>query len=124
MVRAVAAAVTLALLAGSSATGAKGSAMLRLESISPLIVSGSAFGANERVVLAYAGAHGPRRTVRTAATRQGRFRAFFRLRLERCDSFTVRANGEAGSRAILQVVRHCPHGERKRPRKPPRDASD
>lgn len=121
MLRAVAAAVTLALLAASPATGAKPlRASLRLDSISPLMVSGRAFGANESVALVYVSADGTTRTVRVSSTRQGRFRAFFRLRLGRCDSFVVRATGTKGSRAVLQVERRCEkvRGPKRPPRKP------
>lgn len=123
MARAVAAAVTLALLAALPATGAqpRRAAALKLDSISPLMVSGRFFGARESVLLAYAGADGVTRSVRVGATKQGRFRAFFRLRLGRCDSFTVRAVGTAGSRAVLQVERDCEHAKgppKRAPRKP------
>ena len=123
MTRAVAAALALALLAAMPATGAKPRrAALILESISPLIVSGRSFGAGETVVLTYAGADGVSRRVRVSATRQGGFRGFFRLRLDRCDSFTVRAAGSKGSRAVLQVERSCkePKPPPKRPPKEPK----
>lgn len=134
MSRAAAAAVTLALLAATPATGAAPPrrASLTLESLAPLMVSGRSFGAMESVLLTYADADARTRTVRVSSTRQGRFRAFFRLRLDRCDSFTIRATGRDGSRATLQVERRCdePTSPPKRPPreptpprpKPPKDA--
>jgi hypothetical protein len=125
MVRAVAAALALTLLTATPATGAKPRrASLELDSIAPLMVSGRGFGAGEAVLLAYAGADGSARTVRVSSTKGGRFRAFFRLRLERCDSFTIRATGAKGSRAVLQVDRRCedatgpPKRAPREPRKP------
>jgi hypothetical protein len=130
MVRAVAAALALTLVIATPATGAKPRrASLKLDAISPLMVSGRSFGAGESVELTYTGADGTTRTVRVSSTRQGRFRAFFRLRLDRCDSFTVRAAGAGGSRAVLQVERSCKDAkgppkraprEPRRPRKPGR----
>lgn len=122
MTRAVAAALALVLLAATPATGAKPRrASLVLASISPLIVSGRSFGAGESVVLTYAGADGVSRRVRVSATRQGGFRGFFRLRLDRCDSFTVRAAGSKGSRAVLQVERSCKEPKPPPPKRPPKE---
>lgn len=120
---AAAAAVTLAMLAATPASGATPPrASLALGSIAPLTVFGRSFGPGESVLLTFAGADGAIRGVRVSSTRQGRFRASFRFRLDRCDSFTVRAAGRAGSRAVLQVERRCETDDAKAPpKRPPRE---
>lgn len=107
MVRAAAAAV--ALIVALPATGAVSPrrAALQLEALAPLQVSGRDFGPRELVRLRYEPAAGGVRVRTVQATRQGRLRAAFPVRLGRCQSFTVRAAGSAGSRAVLQVERSC-----------------
>lgn len=110
MVRAAAAA--LVLVVALPATGAAPRrAALQLESTRPLIVSGRHFGAGESVLLTYVAADETRRVVAVRATPTGSFRATFALRPGRCDSFTVRAAGLRGSRAVLQVERGCEKGK-------------
>jgi hypothetical protein len=82
-------------------------ASLELESLAPLQVSGRDFGPREAVRLRYEAADGAGRTRTVQATRLGRLHAAFPVRVGRCVSFTVRAAGTAGSRAVLQVERSC-----------------
>jgi hypothetical protein len=109
MFRAVlAAAATLALVADLPAAGAQARRpALALASLAPLTISGRDFGPREVVLLTYLPSAGSSRVVGARATKQGRFRAVFKLRLGRCDSFTVRASGTRGSRAVLKVERRC-----------------
>jgi hypothetical protein len=108
MFRAVAAAVTLALVATLPVAGAAPRrAALKLDSYAPLKVSGLDFGPRETVLVTYVPITGANRVLGVRATKLGRLRASFKLRLDRCDSFTVRASGSAGSRAVLQVERRC-----------------
>jgi hypothetical protein len=129
MGRAAAAALALTLLLATPATGATPRrASLELDSTAPLLISGRWFGAYEQVQLTFTGSDGSSRAVQVNATRKGRFRAFFRVRLARCDSFTVRATGTKGSRAVLQVERRCENAKgppKRAPREPtrPRDPS-
>jgi hypothetical protein len=103
-----AAVAALVLALALPATGAvPRRAALQLETTAPLVVSGRHFGAGESVLLTYAAAGGTSRVIGIRATRTGAFEASFPLRLGRCDSFTVRAAGLRGSRAILQVERGC-----------------
>lgn len=108
---AAAAPVLAALLVAMPAAGAqaprRAAASLMLESPAPLTVTGRDFGARETVLLTYLATNGSSKLIGVRATRLGRFRGTFRLRVDRCDSFTVRAIGTAGSRAILQVERSC-----------------
>ena len=103
-------------------------ASLRLESLAPLTVSGTQFGARELLVVTYLGSDQIPRPVGARSNRNGRFEAAFDLRLDRCAAFTVRAAGSRGSRAVLQVEPAC---ERKRkgppkraPALPPEPASN
>src|SRR3712207_767677 len=108
MTRAFAAAAAAALaalvlaFASSAAQAPRPPATLDLGSLAPLTVTGRHFGSREAVLLPYLSADGTSRLASAQANRGGRFRAVFRLRLPRCASFTVRAAGTAGSRAILQ----------------------
>ena len=104
----VAAAVVLALLLAVPAWGGKPRrASLELRSIDPVVVTGRGFASHEPVLLtASAGATG--RVVPLVAKRNGTFVARFRLHLGPCASFTVRAVGTRGSRAILKVDPACP----------------
>ena len=82
-------------------------ASLKLESLAPLVVRGTQFGFRERVVVTYLGSDQTTRTVGASSDRNGRFEALFDVRLDRCTSFTVRASGTRGSRAVLQVEPAC-----------------
>ena len=116
---AAAAPVLAALLAALPAAGARApraTASLKLASLAPLAVTGRNFGARETVLLTYHAPDGSSRLVSVNASRLGAFRGAFRLRVGRCASFTVRAVGTAGSRAILQVERSC--GDRSGPTEP------
>jgi hypothetical protein len=105
MVRAVAAAVAL-VVALPAQGAAPQRAALKLESASPLVVTGRHFGARESVRLTYVSADDVRR-IAVRSTRNGSFRVSFGIRVGRCDSFTVRAAGARGTRAVLQVERAC-----------------
>jgi hypothetical protein len=108
------AAVTIALVLALPSWGARPRhASLHLASRSPLAVQGRGFGAGEPVSLTAATA-GAVRTVRFNASREGRFRALFDLRVARCGRLLVRAIGGLGSRAVLQVEPGCKEKERKR----------
>lgn len=109
--------VVLALLALSAlpAYGADDDpAALELRSRAPLTVRGDNFAERERVRLTLSSAGLARPvTLQTRAGRDGSFRARFRnVRLGRCAGFTVRAVGARGSRAVLQVMKGCPQGDR------------
>jgi hypothetical protein len=122
---AVAAATTLALVAALPAAGGpapRRTASLKLDALAPLAVTGHDFGGRETVLLTYLAPDGSSRLISVRAGRLGRFRGVFRLQVGRCDSFTIRAVGTAGSRAILQVERSCDE-RRKGPPKAPRDKS-
>lgn len=104
--RAVAAAL-LALVFALPAAGAEPRrASLQLQSIAPLTVRGQGFGAREPVVLTLL-APRLRRSIAVRATSKGRLKGQYKLRLGRCTTFTVRATGLRGSRAILQVTPDC-----------------
>lgn len=82
-------------------------AALELESTTPLVVQGVRFGAREPVVLTLA-AERLRRTTALRASTKGTFATRFRrVRLDRCVSFTVRAVGARGSRAVLRFAPGC-----------------
>ena len=120
----MAAPVVAALLVALPASGAPApsrTASLKLASLAPLAVTGRNFGARESVVVTYLAAGGASRSADARATKLGRFRAVFRIRVGRCDSFTVRATGTAGSRAILQVERTCEENAKGPPKQAPRE---
>ena len=96
-------------------------ASLKLASTTPLVVVGNGFGAREPVLLTYTGADLTRRVVGVKAARNGSFRAAFELRLDRCATFTVRAAGARGSRAVLQVVPACEQKSKGPPKQAPRN---
>jgi hypothetical protein len=81
-------------------------AELRLRSTAPLVVSGAAFGPGETVVLTLRAASLTRALV-ARAKRNGAFTARFRIRVDRCSPFTVRAVGTRGSRAVLRATSPC-----------------
>jgi hypothetical protein len=109
--RVVAAAVlTLVLAAPAPGAPSPRRALLQLESLAPLVVSGRQFGAREPVLVTYLAADATRR-VGVRAKRDGAFRASFDVRLDRCAAFTVRAAGARGSRAVLQVEPACKKGK-------------
>jgi hypothetical protein len=88
-------------------------ATLKLAGLAPLRVDARGFGAGERVVLT-ASAAGVQRMAAVVARKQGSFTAQFDLRLGRCAPLTVRAVGERGSRAVLQVHPRCDKKEKRR----------
>lgn len=105
--RAAAAALLVLVLAFPASGAPPRRAALQLQSIAPVTVRGSAFGAAERVTLTLSAGR-VRATTTAAARRNGSFTArFARVRLDRCTEFTVRAVGRRGSRAILQVSPAC-----------------
>jgi hypothetical protein len=112
----------LALLVALPATGAepRRAASLKLASLAPLGVTGRNFAPREGVLLIFRGEDGRSRVATVRATRTGRFRASFQIRLRRCDSFVIRAAGTAGNRAVLQVERECEE-RRGRPEPTPRE---
>lgn len=103
-----AAAALLVLVLTLPATGApQRRAVLALQSVDPLAVTGRHFGARETIVLrVLAGGRDPRTTT-VRSRRNGSFRAAFPLRLDACAAFTVRAFGVRGSRAVLAVEPAC-----------------
>jgi hypothetical protein len=123
LVRAFAAALaaaTSALLIALPASGAepRRTPTLKLASLAPLTVTGRHFGRREAVLLIFRGEKGRSRISTARTTKNGRFRAVFRIRLDRCESFVIRAAGTAGSRAVLQVERECEEKPRGRPEEP------
>ena len=104
--RAAAAAVLVLVLALPAAAAPPRRATLELASLAPLVVNGGGFGKLERVALT-ATAPSAQRMLGVVARRNGSFTARFALRLGRCATFTVRAVGLRGSRAILQVEPGC-----------------
>jgi hypothetical protein len=125
MVRAFAAALAAAmsvLLVALPASGAqpRRAAALKLASIAPLTVTGRNFAPREAVLLIFRAEDGKSRVATTRATKLGRIRVTFRIRLHRCDSFVIRVSGTTGSRAVLQVERDC-ETPRGRPEPTPRE---
>jgi hypothetical protein len=120
---AAAAAVLAALVVVLPASGGQAPRRpaLQLVSLAPLAVTGRNFAPRETALVTYQAVDGSSRLVSARATRSGRFRAVFRLRVGRCDSFTVRAIGTAGSRAILQVERNCDGRRRGPPKRAPKE---
>ena len=105
--RAAAAAVLVLVLALPAVAAPPKRAALKLESRSPLVVSGKHFGTREPVILTYLASDLTRRVRAVRSTRAGSFRRAFDVRVGRCDAFTVRAVGLHGSRAVLQVDPRC-----------------
>jgi hypothetical protein len=125
LVRAFAAALAAAmsaLLVAMPAPGAqpRRAAALKLAALAPLTVTGRNFAPREGVLLIFRGDKGRSGIATGRATRTGRLRIAFRIRLHRCDSFIIRAAGTTGSRAVLQVERDC-EKERDRPAPTPRE---
>ena len=106
-----AAAVLVLVLALPALGASPRRASLKIESIAPLVVTGTHFGAREPVILSFLAANLTRRAIGVRAKRNGSFRASFGLRLDRCAAFTVRAAGIRGSRAVLQVDPACKKGK-------------
>ena len=102
----VAAAALLALVLALPAWGAEPRPVLKLNDLAPVTVEGRGFAPRERVVLTVS-ALGAQRARTVLASRDGRFRSRFTLRLGRCAELTVRARGSRGHRAILQVEPNC-----------------
>jgi len=109
--RAAAAALVVLILALPSWGAQPRHASLQLAQRAPLTVDGRSFSRRESVTLT-AAATGAVRTVLVRASKNGRFRTRFDLRLTRCSAFVVRAVGALGSRAILQVEPGCKQGAR------------
>ena len=112
----VAVAVLMLVLAVPAEGASQRRASLKLESLDPLVVRGTQFGAREPVVVTYLEPDQATRTVGVRSNRNGRFEAAFDFRLDRCAAFTVRAAGMRGSRAVLQVEPACKQRD-KGPRK-------
>lgn len=105
--RAAAAALLVLVLALPAPGAQPRRAALQLQSISPVTVRGSGFGAAEQVTLTLSAGR-VRAATTVGAKRNGSFTArFAKVRLDRCTEFTVRAVGRRGSRAILQVSPAC-----------------
>jgi hypothetical protein len=109
-----AAAAVLVLILALPAVAAPKRAALKLESLAPLVVTGKQFGKQEPVILTYLASDLTRRVRAVRSTRAGSFRRAFGLRVGRCESFTVRALGLHGSRAVLQVDPRCKRRGRKK----------
>jgi hypothetical protein len=78
-------------------------ARLSLKALDPPTVEGRGFAPRERVRLALQGLRGGTRVRHRRASADGTFRvAFARARAGRCDAFSVRARGQAGSRAMVR----------------------
>jgi hypothetical protein len=112
--------LTLVLALPAPAAPGQSRAALKLERITPLVVSGTGFGPREPVLLTYAAADLTRRVVGVRATRTGGFRARFGVEPGRCAAFTVRAAGVRGSRAVLQVEPACATSPKGPPKRAPR----
>ena len=126
MLRAFAAALAAAssaLLIALPASGAQPHrpATLRLAALTPVAVTGRSFEPRESVLLILRAENGQSRIALARATSRGRFRATFRIRLTRCDSFVIRATGSNGTRAVLEVERDCEEKKRGRPEPTPRE---
>ena len=116
---AFAAVLTLVLAVPAAGAPSPRRASLKLESLSPLVVSGKHFGAREPVLVTYLGADQAREVVGVRARRNGHFSASFDRRLDRCAVFTVRAAGLRGSRAVLQVEPACERRRKGPPKRAP-----
>jgi hypothetical protein len=76
---------------------------LALKSLGPPTVRGTSFAGYERVTLTLRGLPGGDRVRHRRASADGSFTvAFAKAKAGHCDGFTVRANGDAGSRATLK----------------------
>ena len=107
----------LAVPAGGSTT--QGRASLTLNSLTPLVVGGTHFGARELVLVTYLGPNKARRVLGVRAKRNGDFSVSFDVRLDNCSIFTVRAAGLRGSRAVLQVDPGCEQKRKGPPKRAP-----
>jgi hypothetical protein len=105
--RTAAAAVLVLVLALPAVAAPPRRAALELESVKPLVVRGRNFGAREPVIITYVAADLSRRVAAVRSTRKGAFRLAFAFRVDRCATFTIRAVGIRGSRAVLQVDPMC-----------------
>ena len=102
--RALAAAVLIALVAASEAStqsgvDAPGKPRLEIVRTVPLPIRGVGFRAGERVRILATG--GGADTKRVTATVAGAFTLRLRVRVGRCTSLVVQAVGAAGSRAMI-----------------------
>src|SRR4051812_36857362 len=87
--------------ADAPARVAAGTPRLALRSLDPPTVHGTHFARRERVTLTLRGLPGERVRRRRASTDGSFTVAFAKARAGHCDGFTVRAKGDAGSRAML-----------------------
>jgi hypothetical protein len=107
---ALAAATLTGLLAAGAPAGAHAPARqaaatprLALASLSPPAVKGSAFVSGERVTLTLKGLPGGTRVRHRRASDAGTFTAVFaKAKAGHCGGFTIRARGDAGSRAMVR----------------------
>jgi hypothetical protein len=76
---------------------------LALTALSPPAVKGSAFAARERVTITLKGLPGGTRVRHRRAGDAGTFTVVFaNAKAGHCDGFTIRARGDAGSRAMVR----------------------
>ena len=107
MKRLVAAGVLVLAIMPAAVTAATRAPAVQVSTASPFVVKGTHFKRSElvRVVVVYK-AHDHVRTVR--ATRKGVFTArFLRLSVQACDRYSVRAQGNKGSRAFTRRDPEC-----------------
>jgi hypothetical protein len=84
--------------------GATAAPSLRVSSLTPLVVHGAHFRPSERVKVMLVGVA----VKRTKADAQGRFVARFRVGVDVCDGYSLRAAGSKGSKAALRALpREC-----------------
>jgi hypothetical protein len=97
----------VAAIAATAAVAAPQKAHVVLTSYAPASFRGTSFHARERVTLTVSAT--VTRTKTITANARGAFRATFAgLTVPRCQSYTVRARGNRGSLAVLDVVPECP----------------
>jgi hypothetical protein len=89
-----------------TAAASTSAAHLTVPSLSPVVVRGTGFRANERITLTVSSKS--TRTSRLTANRFGKFRATLRgFSIEHCEMYSVRAKGSRGSRVFFRVIPEC-----------------
>ena len=91
----------LAIAAAGAAAAATQRPTLRVTAMTPLVVEGKAFRANEKVQLIVNAGKPLRAYVRTGA--RGGFRYAFGYRVPRCTAVSIQAIGNRGSRATFSL---------------------
>jgi hypothetical protein len=102
--------VALCALVCASAASAglpKKGPLLTLNGDSPIMLSGSKFKANEKVIVLMTGTKASKRVVRTSADGTFRFRLPLIFRYTRCGGFMISALGAAGERAFTGMGTTC-----------------